>query len=345
MHVTYLVLDFHMLKTREEICMRRYLPVVHIAVFIILVYVSFQNPHNPFVMNDITHVKTATVGADYKEDPIYKKIMETREKVNEPPENAYIDSVWKKTPGRNGISIDVQASFKKMKEKNAYDDSLLVYNQTTPEVSLEELPAAPIYRGHPEKEMVSLFINVSWGTEHIPAILQILKKHHVKATFFLEGKWAKEHVDLVKMIDEESHVIGNHAYSHPDMEHLNKQENFKQIKQTNDILHAITGHTPKWFAPPSGSFNDDVIDAAGSLKMETLLWTVDTIDWKKPSTDVMINQVMKNIHPGATILMHPTPVIEDGLETLIEQIKTKGYRFGSVEKLLSPEREIANQEE
>src|SRR5699024_3344429 len=196
--------------------------------------------------------------------------------------------VWKKTPGRNGITINVSESYEKMKKESRYDSSLLVYEQIKPKTMLEELPAAPIYRGHPDKNMVSLFINVSWGTEHIPAILQILKKHHIKATFFLEGKWAREHVDIVKMIDDESHVIGNHAYNHTDMKHLNKQENLKQIKQTNDIIDAIIGHTPKWFAPPSGSFNDEVIEAAASLDMETLLWTVDTIDWKKPSTAVMV---------------------------------------------------------
>lgn len=318
---------------------RRTGPFIHIVIFIILIFISFQDQYNPFIMNDVTDVSTVTQGTDYKEDPIYIKIVKEKEKITEPPEDARIDRVWKKTPGRNGITIDVNDSFKKMKEKNEYDSSLLVYTQTKPNVTLDQLSSAPIYRGHPDKNMVSFFINVSWGAEHIPAILQILKKHHIKATFFLEGKWAREHVDIVKMIDDESHIIGNHAYNHPDMKHLNKRENHKQIKQTNEIINAITGDTPKWFAPPSGSFNSGVIDVADSLDMETLLWTVDTIDWKKPSTTVMVNQVMNNIHPGATILMHPTPVVVDGLETLIKQIKEKGYQFGSVEKLLSPERD------
>lgn len=318
---------------------KRTKPFIHIAVFIMLIVISFQNHYNPFIINDITHVSSVMEDIDYKDDPLYKKIVQTKEKIIDPPEDAWIDQVWKKTPGRNGITINVLESFQKMKEKSKYDSSLLVYEQVKPQVMLSDLPAAPIYRGHPKKNMVSFFINVSWGTEHIPDILQILKKHQIKATFFLDGKWAREHVDLVKMIDEESHVIGNHAYNHPNMEHLNKQENFKQIKQTNDIIHAIIGHTPKWFAPPSGSYNSEVIDAVESLDMETLLWTVDTIDWKKPSTAVMIHQVMKNIHPGATILMHPTPVVVDGLDELIKQIKEKGYEFGSVEKLLSTERE------
>ncbi len=48
---------------------------------------------------------------------------------------------------------------------------------------MDELPAAPIYRGHPDKNMVALMINVSWGKEYIPPILNTLKENNVKATF------------------------------------------------------------------------------------------------------------------------------------------------------------------
>lgn len=125
------------------------------------------------------------------------------------------------------------------------------------------------------------------------------------------------------MIDEQGHIIGNHAYNHPDMATLSNQKIVEQITQTNEILTAITDKTPKWFAPPSGSFNDQVVQSAFNLKMETILWTVDTIDWKNPSVNVMINRVNSKIHPGATILMHPTSVIANGLDDLIKVIKEK----------------------
>lgn len=319
--------------------MKHYRPIVHIAVFIIIVLISFQNQYNPFVMDDVTQVATVMKDVDYEENPLYKKLVQVKKKKTQSPQNAWVDPVWKKTPARNGITVDVNQSFQAMKEKDKYDPSLLVYEQMQPEVTLEDLPAAPIYRGHPDKQMVSFLINVSWGTEHIPELLEILNKHNIKATFFVEGEWAKEHSDLLQMIDEEDHIIGNHAYDHPDMQHLSKEENEEQVKQTNDIIKAITGEMPKWFAPPSGSYNSEVVGITNSLEMETVLWTVDTIDWKKPSTSVMVDNVMENIHPGATILMHPTKVMVDGLDELIKAIKKENYQFGSIEKLVSPERE------
>lgn len=140
------------------------------------------------------------------------------------------------------------------------------------------------------------------------------------------------------MIDEQDHVIGNHAYNHPDMARLSNQAMVEQISQTNQILSAITGKEAKWFAPPSGSFNDQVVYSAESLNMETILWTVDTIDWKNPSVSVMINRVKGKIHPGATILMHPTASTANGLEELIQLVRENDYRLGTIDMLLSEER-------
>lgn len=259
-------------------------------------------------------------------------------KNKEQPENAYIDKIWKKTPGRNGLTVNIDRSYEKMKQIGFFDESFIIYDEIEPNIMLDDLPASPIYRGHPKKEMVALMINVSWGSEHIPSILETLKENGVKATFFIEGRWAQENKQLLEMIIEENHLIGNHAYNHPDMVRISQIEAKDQIERTNKIIEAITNERPMWFAPPSGSFNQSVVEIAHDLKMQTILWTVDTIDWKNPSVSVMINRVMSKIHPGATVLMHPTEPVVQGLPTLIMKIKQEGYRIGTVEQLLSETR-------
>ena len=305
-------------------------------VFVLIILFSFNMSHNPFILNNMI----PSINVSQENDPLYEEITAKAkdENYSEKPQNAFIDRVWKKTPGRNGREVDIEKSYKRMKKNEEFNTDLLVYNQVKPEIALEDLPPAPIYRGHPEKKMTALMINVSWGGEHIPTILETLKKQKVKASFFIEGKWARENAELVKMIAEKGHLIGNHAYNHPDMARMSSGEITKQITQTNEILTAITGENPIYFAPPSGSFNEQVVQEAAALGMETILWTTDTIDWKNPSISVMINRVNGNIHPGATILMHPTPVIADGLGELISLIKDKGYRIGRLDSLLSEER-------
>src|SRR5699024_4876884 len=102
-----------------------------------------------------------------------------------------------------------------MKQHGANDETLLEYDEQAREITLASLKAVTIYRGHSDKMMVALMINVSWGEEHIPNILETLKKENVKATFFIEGKWANKHKGFVEMIHEQSHLIGNHACDHP----------------------------------------------------------------------------------------------------------------------------------
>ncbi len=278
------------------------------------------------------------VPAVTKSDPLLEEIRKKVHEYEEAPTDAYIDRVWKKTPGRNGLKVLVNESYQKMKKHGKFDPTLIVFEEIPPKVTLKDLPAAPIYRGHPEKRMVSFLINVSWGEAYIPDILNTLKEHDIKATFFIEGKWAKEHKQYVEMIVEQGHLIGNHAYDHPDMKTLSNEAIKKQIDDTNDILEAIIKTRPKWFAPPSGSFDQRVVEIAHEEGMETVLWSVDTIDWKNPSVSVMINRVMKKLHPGAMILMHPTEPVARGLSDLIEAIKAEGYKIDTVEQLLSEAR-------
>ena len=319
--------------------MYRYRKFIHILIFAFIVaVVGFNTKYNPFIQNEAVEWSQSVEDVAKTEDALYKEIEQKESEYIERPQDAVIDKVWKKTPGRNGRNVDVAKSYEQMKKKGTFDESLLVFEQTPPEVTFKDLPASPVYRGHPEKEMVALLINVSWGTEHIPDILNTLKEHNSKATFFIEGKWAKENADLVKMIDEQGHTIGNHAYNHPNMARLSSQQITEQITKTNTIIEAIIDKTPKWFAPPSGSFTDKVVDNADHLNMETILWTVDTIDWKNPSVSVMMNRVMTKIHPGATILMHPTASVVEGLSPMIEDIEKKGYKIGTIDQLLNEER-------
>ncbi|WP_010093353.1 polysaccharide deacetylase family protein [Ornithinibacillus scapharcae] len=316
--------------------MNNYRKYLHLIVFVIIVMISFNINQNPFQIHD--QAVFSQFEFVQSNDTLYQEIQSKSEHYFEEPSDAYIDRVWKKTPGRNGRKVDVEASYQRMKKAGSFKEELLVYEQIPPKVSLDDLEPSPIYRGHPKKDMIAFLINVSWGTEYIPEILDILKKHNVKATFFIEGKWAKENVDYVKMIQEEGHTIGNHAYNHPDMARLGRSEITKQMEETNKVIHAITGQTPKWFAPPSGSFSHEVVKVADELHMNTILWTVDTIDWKKPSVNVMMNRVMGKIHPGATVLMHPTQSVVNGLPSLITEIKSKGYKIGTIDKLLSESR-------
>lgn len=315
---------------------------IQFFVFICILLVSIGSLHNPFTNDYVKGLKESAdaIPVSSKGDQLLNEIEKRAIEYSIPAEDAKIDSVWKATPGLNGLEVNIEASYKKMKKDGVFDENKLVYNQLSPKVHLEDLPSSPIYRGNPNKPVVSFLINVAWGNEYIPDMLETLKKHNVKATFFLEGRWVKENPDLAKMIVDSGHEVGNHSYTHPDMKTLSTDLVKEQLIKTNQVIEAATGKKPTLFAPPSGSYRDEVVKIADGLGMKTIMWSVDTIDWQRPQPHVLVQRVMGKVHPGAMVLMHPTSPTAQSLERLILSIKQKNLAIDNVSTLLNEERII-----
>jgi probable sporulation protein (polysaccharide deacetylase family) len=294
--------------------------------------------NNSLVDTYVATLKGNALTVGKQEDPLYQSIVKNASTYEIPPSNAKIDEVWKAIPGYNGITVDIEASYKNMKKIGTFNEKKLVYKQTAPSVHLNDLTPSPIYRGHPDKPMVSFIINVAWGNEYLPEMLATLKKHQVKASFFLEGRWVKNNPELAKMIVSAGHEVGNHSYTHPDMKRISAAQTRDQLLKTNEVIEAATGKKSIWFAPPSGSYRDETVTIAAEFKMKTVMWTVDTIDWQKPSPNQLINRVISKISNGSMVLMHPTESTAKSLDTLITRIEEKGLKLGTVSDLMSEER-------
>ena len=310
------------------------------GIIIVICFAAWFSVNNPIVEHYIASLTESALPVVKQTDPLYQKIVKNAHTYEVPPSDAKIDSVWKAIPGYNGIKVDIAASYKKMKKKGEFDEQKLVFVQTKPQVHLENLPPTPIYKGHPDKPMVSFIINVAWGNEYLSDMLATLKKHNVSATFFLEGNWTKKNPELAKMIVSAGHEVGNHSYSHPDMSKLTAAKTREQMIKTNEIIEAATGEKCVWFAPPSGSYRDETVKIADELNMKTVMWTVDTVDWRKPSPEVLINRVISKIDKGSMVLMHPTESTAKSLDRLITLIEKKNLHIGTVSELMDEERII-----
>ncbi|MEK4993522.1 MULTISPECIES: polysaccharide deacetylase family protein [unclassified Paenibacillus] len=260
-------------------------------------------------------------------------------KLNAPPVNAVVDRVWKAIPGYNGLEIDVESTY-----RNALlapkEPIKFVYRQIEPQISLNQLGAEPIYRGNPAKPMVSLMINVAWGNEYIVPMLDVLDEENVKVTFFLDGSWLSKNPELAKEMLKRGHEMENHAYTHPNMSTLSRARATVEIEKTQKLLKESLGVTNKWFAPPSGDFDQETVEIAGSLGLKTVLWTVDTVDWRNPSPESVVAKITSKAEPGTLVLMHPTAASSKALKAMIRGIKAKGLQLGTVSQTLSAERLI-----
>ncbi|MFB9329750.1 polysaccharide deacetylase family protein [Paenibacillus aurantiacus] len=272
------------------------------------------------------------------ERALRKTIEEEAAKTRVAPVDARIDRVWKAIPGYNGLELDVDRTLERMKHAPLSTPDDYVYKEIPPAVGLDDLGAVPIYRGNPNKKMASFMINVAWGNAYLDPILKTLREENVKATFFLDGTWLKNNPELAKQIKAEGHELSNHAYSHPSMSKLSRTAQLSQITRTEALLRSTLGVQNRWFAPPSGDYNQTTVDVAYGQGLQTVLWTLDTVDWQHPSPSSIIAKISSRIEPGSLILMHPTDSASGALPGMIKAIKAKGYALGTVSDTLSSAR-------
>lgn len=172
---------------------------------------------------------------------------------------------------------------------------------------------------------------------YTPLILDILKEAGVKATFFVIGENVRQYPDLVKRMIAEGHTVGNHTYSHG---RVSTQEEgcFKEdVAQNSALLRALCVKE-RFFRPPGGECDQKVWRMAEEMDYDIILWTVDTEDWKAPSSEQIVSSVLQRVKGGDIVLFHDyvagksnTP---DALSKLLKTLPKEGYTFVTVEKLI-----------
>lgn len=194
--------------------------------------------------------------------------------------------------------------------------------------------AEPLYHGNGDKKEMALTCNVFWGEEYIGPMLEILTEKDVKMTFFIGGTWAEKFPELVKDIQNRGHEIGSHGYSHPHPDQISREDNHKDITKAQAILKDITGKKPELYAPPYGERGEMVLQVAEDLGYQTVLWSIDTIDWQRPGSQVIKDRVTGKAHNGGIVLMHPTAPTAEALPGIIDDLKEKGYKLITVGEMI-----------
>ena len=160
------------------------------------------------------------------------------------------------------------------------------------------------YRGT-SADGVSLMFNVYWGTQEVEGILEVLAEYDAKATFFIGGSWADDNTACVRKIVEAGHEVGSHGYFHRDHTTLGYEDNVEEISHSVQFLELAAGVPVTLFAPPSGAYDEDTVNAAESLGLRTVMWSRDTIDWRDKDEQTCYLRATDNLEAGELILMHP----------------------------------------
>jgi peptidoglycan/xylan/chitin deacetylase (PgdA/CDA1 family) len=195
-----------------------------------------------------------------------------------------------------------------------------------------------IYSGNSSIKQIALTCDCDGlNYDHTHEILDVLKKHQIKATFFLSGLWVKKYPETARRIASEGHEIGNHSYEHPDLRQRSYTEIKRSIKRAEETIKEITGINPRpLFRAPYGYQDNKVLKAVNDVGYNySFLWSIDTCDYMQPPSKDIVQTIFENVRRGHIILMHGhgknTAV---AIDFAIETLKTFDFKFITVSELL-----------
>ncbi|QIY71374.1 glycosyltransferase [Streptomyces sp. RLB1-33] len=178
-----------------------------------------------------------------------------------------------------------------------------------------------------------------------PKVLDVLKKHHAHAVFFVTGTMTSRYPELVKRIVAEGHEVGLHTFNHPDLSFQSTKRIDWELSQNQLALAGAAGIRTSLFRPPYSSFADamdnkswPVTEYIGTRGYITVVNNTDSEDWQKPGVDQIIRNATPKGGKGAIVLMHDSGgdrhQTVQALDRFLPELQERGYRFQNLTEAL-----------
>jgi len=192
-------------------------------------------------------------------------------------------------------------------------------------------------RGDSTAKRVALTFDDGPDPATTASLLEVLKRHRIKAAFFPIGTKIRDYPEMIRQVDREGHVLGNHSYRHVWWTNFLISRGLdREIRMAQEAIEAAVGKVPAYFRPPMGLTNPHL---RGVLKEHGLLvvgWDVRPFD-TTASAEKVIRRVLKKIRNGSIIALHDTGRSPAELtrltDELVTKIKDREYTFGELEEL------------
>lgn len=207
--------------------------------------------------------------------------------------------------------------------------------------------------GKKNKGYIALTFDDGPDPRWTPQVLDILHHYHVPATFFVVGQNVEAHPGLLSREWNEGMEIGNHSYTHPEMDQISPLRTKVELDATQRLIEAITGHmTTLWRSPnradsePSTEADFDPVYQGDQLGYLFIGEQIDPTDWKPGITaDEIVKNVLANAGNGNAVLMHDAggdtrAETIKALPRIIEGLQARGYQFVPVSALVGKPKSV-----
>ncbi|MGE7093705.1 polysaccharide deacetylase family protein [Lysinibacillus sp. NPDC048646] len=194
-----------------------------------------------------------------------------------------------------------------------------------------------------KEKIIALTFDDGPHKKYTSEILDLLAKYDAKATFFVVGQNAEKNPEVVLRMYEEGHEIANHTYTHPLK--TNVPNLIKEIEQTHETIYSISGYSPILFRPVEGQYTDAMIDAIVKEGYKVVMWSwhLDTMDWKSPGVNKIVDTVLKGVKEGNVVLFHDGGGNREqtvkAMKKILPELEKQGYKFVTIPELLKAQKE------
>ena len=163
-------------------------------------------------------------------------------------------------------------------------------------------------------------------------LLDGLKERDVRATFFVLGEKAEAYPEIIERMEKEGHIVGNHTYSHIQLQSGNRDQFRDELVLTNEVINGITGREVQYVRPPYGIWDKKLEE---ELNMFPVLWNVDPNDWCTGNADKVTKRIVDKARENSIILLHDCYQSSvDAALASIDILTEEGFQFVTVEELL-----------
>jgi len=136
------------------------------------------------------------------------------------------------------------------------------------------------------------------------AIVRVLRREHVKATFFVVGRWVALHPELVRLEHRYGFTVGDHTQSHAFLSLLSPAQQRTEVVGDGRAIAAAGAPYPRLFRPPYGSFDRATLKLLHHERMLMTLWSQETRDYTRPGVRAIARNATVGARPGEILLLH-----------------------------------------
>jgi len=163
---------------------------------------------------------------------------------------------------------------------------------------------------------------------HTAEVLDVLRRHGARATFFVVGRMVERFPDLFSRILLEGHTVANHTWNHENLAKLSGEAIDRTIERTQEILGA---NATACMRPPYGALDDLARQRADEHGLDVIMWSASANDWLDVTAEEIAKWIVAGAVDGGIILMHDgggnRSRTVQGLDMALQQVSDQDMRF------------------